>query len=287
MSGPQLNPAAIAEDDGRAGAGAPLSGGAPFDPAAASAEVRGALDAYLLALADDALLQGHRDSEWTGLGPILEEDIAFSSMAQDEIGHALVWYGLREAHLGAGDPDAQAFERDAALWRNAALVEQPRGDYATSLVRRTLYDIAKAVQYDALRGSAWAPLATAAGKLRQEKKYHLIHNQAYVKRLGTAGADSHRRLQAALDDLYGLALGLFEPPAGEALLVERGIAPASADLARLWLAATTPLFAQATLVAPADAAAATGGRQGRHTEHLDGLLEAMQSLHRSDPEAEW
>lgn len=267
--------------------GLATAAGAPFDPTTAPADVRAALDAYLVALADDALLQGHRDSEWTGLGPILEEDIAFSSMAQDEIGHALVWYGLREAHLGAGDPDVQAFERDAAQWRNAALVEQPRGDYATSLVRRTMYDIAKAVQYDALRGSAWAPLATAAGKLRQEKKYHLIHNQAYVRHLGTAGADSHGRLQSALDDLYGLALGLFEPPAGEALLVERGIAPASADLRRLWLAAITPLFDQATLKAPTNAAAVMGGREGRHTEHLDGLLDAMQSLHRSDPEAEW
>lgn len=273
-------------------------GDGAFDVAAAGTDVRAALDAYLLALADDAILQGHRDSEWTGLGPILEEDIAFSSMAQDEIGHALVWYRLRTEHLGAPDPDRQAFRRDAPGWRNARLVELPRGDYARSLVRRTLFDIAKAVQYDALAHSAWPPLATAALKLRQEKKYHLLHNQAYLKRLGVANADSHGRLQAALDALFPAALGLFEPTEGEALLVAAGVVPPSARLLELWLGALLPLLEASTLRAPivtdgaggaprAAVAAVDGGRAGRHGAELDALLGDMQALHRSDPEATW
>lgn len=270
----------------------------PFELAAAPADLRAALDAYLLALADDAFLQGHRDSEWTGLGPILEEDIAFSSMAQDEIGHALVWYGLRAEHLGAPDPDRQAFRRDAPGWRSARLVELPRGDYAHSLVRRTLFDIAKAVQYDALAQSAWPPLATAARKLRQEKKYHLLHNQAYVKRLGTANADAHGRLQAALDALFPAALGLFEPTEGESRLVEAGVAPPAARLLELWLGALRPLLDAATLTAPivadgpagaprAAVAAIDGGRRGQHGADLEALLADLQALHRSDPEATW
>ncbi|MCC7018872.1 MAG: phenylacetate-CoA oxygenase subunit PaaC [Ardenticatenales bacterium] len=284
----------------------------PFDLASAPADARAALDAYVLALADDALLQGHRDSEWTGLGPILEEDIAFSSMAQDEIGHALVWYTLRAEHLGAPTPDEQAFRRDAAGWRNARLVELPRGDYATSLIRRTLFDIAKAIQYDALRHSAWPPLAVAAGKLRQEKKYHLLHNQAYVRRLGTAGADSHDRLQSALDALFPAALGLFEPTAGEAALTALGVVTPSAALSAVWLGAVRALLAQSGLSAPIATVAAVGGegdgagagagagdvlrttvapdvggRRGEHTDDLGAMLDAMQSLHRSDPEATW
>jgi ring-1,2-phenylacetyl-CoA epoxidase subunit PaaC len=270
--------------------------GIALEADALPADLRAAWQAYLLALADDEFLLGHRDSEWTGLGPILEEDIAFSSMAQDELGHALVWYGLVH-RLGADSPDRLAFLRPAPAWRNARLVEQPRGDYATSLVRQLLFDLAEAVRYGALSECPFAPVAEAARKLRQEEKYHLIHGRTYLSRLGQATAESRDRLQAALDALFPLALGLFEPPEGEATLVAAGLVPPSAALEAAWLAALVPLVRNSELalagVVPAGAGwRATvpgdrGGRRGEHGPELDALLAALQAMYRSDPEAEW
>ncbi len=269
------------------------------DPAAAAldAETRAALVAYVQAIGDDEMLLGHRDSEWTGLGPILEEDIAFSSMAQDELGHALVWYHVLHG-LGLPKPDDVAFLRDAPGWRNAVLVELPRGDYAFSLIRQYLFDLAEAVRYDALRQSPWAPMAEAATKLRQEEKYHLIHGRTYIERLGRANEASRARLQAALDEILPYALGLWEPPAGEPLLVAAGLVPASAQLGAIWLDALAPFLIGAMLepaavrVAEGDGwrpavAPIEGGRRGEHTAHLVELLAAMQGLYRSDPEAVW
>ncbi len=259
-------------------------------------ETRAALRAYLYAMGDDEMLLGHRDSEWTGLGPILEEDIAFSSMAQDELGHAQVWYAVLHQHCGEPAPDAIAFLRDAPDWRNARLVELPRGDYAFSLMRQYLFDVAETIRYGALAASPWPPLAEAAAKLRQEEKYHILHGRAYVERLGRANPDSQGRLQRALDELFPFALGLFEPADGEAALVARGLVPPSSALRDGWLAAVVPFLQAAGLKPPAEpegggwrptVPAVEGGRRGAHTEHLAPLLDAMQGLYRSDPEAVW
>lgn len=256
---------------------------------------RAAWVGYLTALADDELLLGHRDSEWTGLGPILEEDIAFSSMAQDELGHALVWYGVLE-RLGQPDPNRQAFLRDAADWRNARLVELPRGDYAFSLVRQYLFDLGEAVRYDALAVCRFAPVAEAARKLRQEEKYHLIHGRTYVERLAGATPDSRARLQAALDLVFPYALGLWEAPDGEPDLVAAGLVPSSATLQATWMQATLPFLQGIGLVPAAERAGAgwaptvaaeSGGRRGVHGPELATLLAAMQGIYRSDPQAVW
>lgn len=248
--------------------------------------LRGAVKRYLLALADDEMLLGHRDAEWTGLGPILEEDIAFSSMAQDELGHAKVWYGLRH-DLGEPDPDQQAFRRDAPEWLNARLLELERGDYAFSLVRQYLFDLAEQLRLEALAASTWKPLADAAVKLRQEEKYHLLHGQAYLERLARGSTDARERLQAALEQLWPDAQGLWEAVDGEADLVAAGIVPDSATLAPLWQAAVVTRFERAGLRVPPLGGALLGGRRGEHGPQLTALLEAMQGLYRSDPEAEW
>ncbi|HQZ70691.1 MAG TPA: phenylacetate-CoA oxygenase subunit PaaC [Anaerolineae bacterium] len=249
-------------------------------------ELLGALKRYLLALADDEMLLGHRDAEWTGLGPILEEDIAFSSMAQDELGHAKIWYGLRH-ELGEPSPDRQAFLRDAPDWLNARLLELDRGDYAASLVRQYLFDLAELLRLEALTGSAWKPLADAALKLRQEEKYHLLHGQAYLERLAKGADEARDLLQAALDRLWPYALAIWEPVEGEADLVAAGIVPASAALAPVWRAAVVTRFERAGLTVPLSHDAVTGGRRGEHGPELVTLLAAMQGLYRSDPEADW
>lgn len=254
-----------------------------------------ALAAYLLAIGDDEMLLGHRNAEWTGLGPILEEDIAFSSMAQDELGHAQVWYAVRR-DLGYPRPDEVAFLRDAPDWRHARLYEQPRGDYATSLVRQYLHDLAEAVRYDALKRCPFELVADAATKLRQEEKYHLIHGRTYVARLANATAESRARLQAALEAVFPLALGIWEPPQEEAVLTAAGYVVPSAELAQVWLGAVVPFLTEQGLDVPATSHAhgwrptvepVLGGRAGVHGPELVELLVAMQGLYRSDPAATW
>jgi ring-1,2-phenylacetyl-CoA epoxidase subunit PaaC len=227
-----------------------------------SGPARDALHECLIALADDELILGHRDSEWTGHAPILEEDIAFSNLAQDEMGHALTWYTLAR-DLGAPDPDRLAFFRGASEFHNAVLLELPRGDWAFTIVRQYLFDAAEQARYTALLSSAYSPIAAAAAKLRSEETYHLMHSRGWVQRL------------------------VFEPTAGESLLVAERAKPAEETLRDHWLAQVTPVLEAATLRIPVDAQPVTGGRSGRHTQHLTALLHEMQKVARFEPEATW
>lgn len=257
--------------------------------------VHDALAQYLLALADDEFILGHRMSEWTGLGPIIEEDIAFSSMAQDEMGHALGFYTLLHER-GADDPDALAFRRGPAGFRNSVFTELPRGDYAFSLVRQLLYDAMELERMEALKGSSDEAIRDLAAKILQEERYHWIHGTSMIKRLAGGTEESRIRVQAALDEAFPYALGLFEPVEGEAALVEAGIAPSEQDVRNRWLGRICPLLEGFGLRVPAhrdangwiaDAVPVSGGRAGVHTEHLAAILEAMQLLSKADPEAQW
>ncbi len=256
---------------------------------------KAALIEYLYMLGDDELLLGHRASEWTGIGPILEADIALSSIAQDEMGHAEVLYGLLEA-LGEGTPDELAFNRDLPHWRNAIFSELPRGDWGFTVVRHYLHDVAEHIRWQALANSSYEPLAQVARKLLVEEKYHLVHSQTWVRKLGNATEESHRRMQAALDRAFPYALGLFEPTELEAVRVEAGIAPAESELQQRWLDDVVPFLQQAGLTVPVEQTATGwrptvepvyGGRQGTHTEYMEQLLDAMQFVYRLEPGAKW
>ncbi|MGH2593898.1 MAG: 1,2-phenylacetyl-CoA epoxidase subunit PaaC [Anaerolineae bacterium] len=253
-----------------------------------AAPLRDALREFLTAMADDELLLGHRDSEWTGHAPILEEDIAFSNLAQDEMGHALTWYTLAAAReLGGPDPDRAAFFRNAGEFRNATLVELPKGDWAFTIVRRYLFDTSEQVRYAALAESAYRPVADAVAKLRREETYHLLHSRGWVQRLGDATEESHRRMQAALDVAWPHALGLFEPIEGESTLVSADVKPPEDALREQWLTQVKPVLEAATLAIPSAAPMAGGGRSGQHTQHLADLLNEMQKVARMEPEATW
>lgn len=256
-----------------------------------------ALKALLMQLADDDLILGHRNAEWTGLGPILEEDIAFSSMAQDEIGHAQAYYRLLQ-DLGEPTPDLLVFLRTADQFRNAHLVELPRTDYAFSLVRHVLYDLAEQVRLEALANSHYAPLADVARKLRYEERYHVLHGRTWLKQLALANDESRSRVQGALDSLFPYALGLFEPGRWDDWLAAHQVQPAEAVLQQRWLDVLGPLLDEVGLHAPFSATGAGwqvdtgidphyGGRQGRHTPYLTALLADLQSVYRSDPAAVW
>lgn len=266
------------------------------DAALLTAEAHEALAELLLALADDEFVLGFWDSEWTGIAPVLEEDVAYSSIAQDEIGHARALYELL-APLAGRSADVIAYDRDVAGFRQARLLDLDRGDWATSIARRYLYDTADAVRLAALSRSSYAPLAGLVGKLRREEAYHLQHFDSWLRRLANDEA-GRSRLVAALDALWPAALDCFSPLAGESSLLAANILPRPfAALRAEWLAALAPIFAELHLPFPAEQAAdgayaptitpVIGGRTGHHDPAFTRLWEEMTMVYRQEPGAEW
>jgi ring-1,2-phenylacetyl-CoA epoxidase subunit PaaC len=253
------------------------------------AYLRQALTNKLLALADDEIILAHRNSEWTGHAPILEEDIAFSNIAQDEIGHAVIWYTMMAELLGEDPesyPDQLVFFRDPSGYRNAQLVELPKGDWAFTIVRQFLFDAAEILRLEELRHSQYQPLAEAANKIQKEEFYHYRHTHAWVQRLGLGTTESHRRMQAALDDIWPYTAQLFEPLPDETLLVEANFVPDPAGLHSAWRNLVVPSLEEADLVVLVEAMPVTAPRS-HHTEHLPALLAEMQAVARQVPHAEW
>ena len=240
-------------------------------------------------LADDELIIGHRNSEWTGIGPILEEDIAFSSMAQDEIGHAHAFYTLLHEILGEPEPDQIGFNRPAEQFRSCHLTEQPIGDYAFSLVRHACYDVAEAVRFENLRQSSFRPLAELAKKLSREEKYHQLHAMTWVRQLGNATEESNRRLQEALNVAYPMAFGLFEPSDMDEVIAAEGLQAREAELEAQWVEEMEKLITESGLKVPEvkDKTVHYGGRRGKHTPHLQPLLNEMTEVFAIDTEANW
>ena len=247
----------------------------------------GALFEYLLRLGDDRLILGHRLSEWCGHGPVLEEDIALANVALDLIGQATHFLKLAgQVERKGRDEDALAYLRDAIDYRNVKLVELPNGDFGRTIVRQFLFDAWSVLLLDGLERAAHTELAGIAAKAHKEARYHIRHSGDWVLRLGDGTEESHRRAQTALDELW--------PYTGELLAaddVDRAlagmVAPDPAALEPAWRHVVSDVVRRATLTLPADGYMQSGGRQGRHTEHLGHLLDEMQILARSHPGAKW
>lgn len=247
-----------------------------------------ACKALLLRIADDELILAHRHSEWTGLGPLLEEDIAFSSIAQDKLGHAQAVYTILHEHFGEADADTLAFMRDEVSMRCCQFVELPNGEYDFSLMRHFLFDASEFIRWTALATSTFEPLAKLALKIRGELKYHLYHAQTWVKQLGAEGTEESRaRMQSALNEAWPYALGLFEPCDGDASLNADGIYPGEDTMQAQWVAFVSKTLTEATLTIPDGVIPVYGGRKGYHSEHLQPLLIEMTEVYRIDPSAEW
>lgn len=245
-----------------------------------------ALTAKLLALADDEYILGHRDSEWTGHAPILEEDIAFANIAQDELGHAILWYNALQTLTGQ-EPDALAFFRAADHWRNAPLCELPKGDWALSMLRQYLFDAAELVRLEQTVQSSDSTVAEISAKIRPEEIYHYRHTSNWVKRLGLGTGESHNRMQTALDSLWPYAFQLFDPLPGEEELVQARIMPSPADQLVAWQAVVVPWLSDSGLQVPRSV---TNPQVSRtlHSPHLGILIEEMQSVaHLEGPEVKW
>lgn len=275
------------------------------------------LVSLLTALADDELVLGHRHSEWTGFAPHLEEDVAFSSIAQDEIGHAAAYYSL-VAKLTGDDVDRLALGREPGEYRNAILCERQNREWAYTLVRHWLYDTADALRLEALEGSADGEVAALATKIRREERYHLIHAESWMKRVAHGPVEGRTKLADATALAFPETIGLFEPFEDEDDAVKQGWLPVPSDelrrrffdkvqtsLDELGLpteihshtAAKAEFVASSSgdLISREDTSAAAddngqdslGGRRGRHTGDFDSLWADMTTQYRSHPGARW
>jgi ring-1,2-phenylacetyl-CoA epoxidase subunit PaaC len=249
---------------------------------------QGPLKELLYKMADDQLIIGHRHSEWTGIGPVLEEDIAFSSIAQDKVGQSYQLYQALEK-LGEAHPDRTAFGREELDMKCCRLVELPIGEYDFSLVRHFLFDHAEFLRFDALRHSSYEPLAQMAGKFFSEIKYHVFHANMWIKQLSEGSEEAQMRLQSALNQSLPTAYGIFEEGPFEEQLREEGLFIGEAALRQQWEALVQEKLAPLPLAWPEIpfSTEAMGGRYGYHSEHLQPLLEEMGAVFRTDPDAEW
>jgi ring-1,2-phenylacetyl-CoA epoxidase subunit PaaC len=247
-----------------------------------------AIKEFLYKIADDQLIIGHRNGEWTGLGPILEEDIAFSSIAQDKIGQSLHIYEILHS-MGEDDPDTIAFTREAKDFKCCQFVEFPIGEYDFSLMRNFLFSHAEMARFEMLTESSFDPIAKLAKKYKGEIKYHIMHSDTWIKQLGRANEESRSRMQSALNECFNLALGIFEESDFASELKQIKIFEGENILQKKWLETITPIIESASLKIPDKSSwnPAYGGRKGYHTDHLQPMLDEMSAVFRLDPKAEW
>ena len=251
---------------------------------------------YLLRLGDSPLVLAQRLGEWVGKGPAIEEDIALTNVGLDLLGQARLWLsyaGEVEARFhGTGRSEDQlAFTRDGGDFCNLLLVEQPNGSYADTTARQFLFDTWHLLALRALAQSKDPRVAEIAAKGAKEAAYHVERSGDWVIRLGDGTAESHARMQAAIDGLWMYTGEMFAADAVERGMQEAGIAADAPALEAPWRQHVDAVLAAATLTVPQDAwmqgGGGRGGKQGVHTEHLGRLLAEMQFLQRAYPDAQW
>lgn len=243
---------------------------------------------YLLRLGDSSLIIGHRLSEWCGHGPILEEDIALINIALDFVGNAtsiLEYAAIVEAKGRTADD--LAYLRDEREYRNLLITEQPNGDYAFTIARQFLFDTYMFFLYEELKSSKDETIAAIAAKSHKEITYHLRHTSEWMLRLGDGTAESHERLQNAVDDLWMFTSEMFDMDEVDAVLIKEGIVPDLNLIKAKWEKKVREIIAEATLQLPAITFKQKGSREGKHSEHLGFLLAEMQYVHRAHPNAKW
>ncbi|MGO1068813.1 1,2-phenylacetyl-CoA epoxidase subunit PaaC [Lysobacter sp. CA199] len=258
-------------------------------PHASSADAdRDALFEFALRLGDTTLILGHRDSQWCGHSPALEEDIALANIALDLIGQTQLWLGLAAEIEGKGrTADDIAYLRDACDFRNLLLVERPNGDFGNTVMRHFLFDVYHLELLKALADSSDRRVAEIAAKARKEVAYHVERSSDLVVRLGDGTPESQRRMQAAIDALWPYVGEMFTADETDRAVAAAGIAPNLESLRPAWDEVVHEVLAEATLTVPDGTFAHKGGKRGIHTEHLGYLLADMQFLQRAYPGASW
>jgi len=255
-------------------------------PVTAAAPPIAGLDALLLSMADDEFVIGFSDSEWTGIAPLLEEDVAMSSLSQDELGHAAALYGLL-AELTGDDADRIAYDREPSAYRHARLLDHGRGDWAMTIARRYLYETSDAVRLEALAAASWRPLADLIAKLRREERYHAMHVDTWFERLARAVGEPRDRLIAALETLGPDAGTVFTPLLDEEALVGAAVlGRPMRELERDWRARVAAMFGSLDLPRLPATADPANGREG-HGPAFTWLHGEFTSVRRGDPGATW
>tara|TARA_B100000579_G_scaffold385843_1_gene357191 strand:+ start:168 stop:926 length:759 start_codon:yes stop_codon:yes gene_type:complete len=243
---------------------------------------------YVVRLGDDALILGHRLSEWCRNAPFLEEDLALSNVALDFIGRARMFYTYA-AELSGEEvtEDTFAYQRDCRDFKNHLIHELPRGDFAFTMVRQYFVDVYSLAFMTSLLESSDSRLAAIAGKAIKESEYHLRRSEEWMMRLGESTQESHRRLQSAVDELWRFTGELFDQDSPERELVANGVAVDTRALEADWNRTITATMSKISIEIPKDELQVTGGREGKHTEFLGFLLSELQFLQRAYPGLEW
>lgn len=266
---------------------------------------------YTLQLADNALIYGHRLSEWCGHGPILEQDIALTNIALDFVGqarsfyqHAANMFNALPAEDKAGmflsvalenkvkngeqlDEDDLAYLRDGWDYRNTLLTEQPNGDWAVTVARAFFIDVFNHLFYTQLQKSKDLQLAAIAEKSLKEVTYHKRWSAEWMIRLGDGTQESHDKLQAAVNDLWSFTGEMFEPSPAEIAMAEESIAVDVKHLKESWMAEVAAIFKEATIEQPTEDWMHSGGKTGKHSEHLGYILTELQFIQRAYPGMKW
>jgi ring-1,2-phenylacetyl-CoA epoxidase subunit PaaC len=244
----------------------------------------------LLSVADDKFVLGHRNADWTGLAPILEEDIAFSSLAQDELAHAAALYQMA-ADLLKTKVDPLAYGRKPEDYRCAQIVElSDEFDWAVAIGRNFFCDHFDFVRLGRLAQSSYTPLAELCARLVAEEQIHVNHVDSWIRRLGQGSAEARGRIESALRRLAPLASMLFEPTEGIERLESSGIYPGSqAQMFADWSGPLRQVAAEANVKfdLPAPQAGNPGGRRGRHSDAFLPMLDELTEVYRIEPEAAW
>jgi ring-1,2-phenylacetyl-CoA epoxidase subunit PaaC len=266
---------------------------------------------YTIQLADDALIFGHRISEWCGHGPILEQDIALTNTSLDHLGRArsLYQYAAELFNNLPGEErknyftsvaiqnivangekiseDDLAYLRDGWDFRNVLLVEQPNNDWAYTIARSFFYDAFNFLLFTELVKSSDVTLAAIAEKSLKEITYHLRWSSEWIIRLGDGTGESHSRMQKAVDDHWTFTGELFTPGKADRAMFEQGIGPDLEQLKPAWMEKVNEIFSEATIVVPTGTWSQQGGKEGRHSEHLGYILTELQFVQRAYPGLKW
>jgi ring-1,2-phenylacetyl-CoA epoxidase subunit PaaC len=243
---------------------------------------------FVLRLADNCLILSQRLGEWCGHGPELEEDMALTNIALDLNGQAQNWLEYAsDLEGGQRTPDRLAFLRDAAEFRNCLLLEQPNRDYAYTIARQFYFDTWHSLLLTDLLGSTDQRIREISEKSLKEVRYHLRHSSGWVIRLGDGTDESNRRIQTAIDELWGYTGELYTPDTVDETICAERIGSDLSTIRSDWLTAVHDILTEATLRVPESSWMHTGGKQGIHTEELGYLLAEMQFLQRAYPQAQW
>ena len=243
---------------------------------------------YLLHLADTALIQSQRSAEWCGHGPVLEQDIAITNLSLDLLGQARYFYQYAATLLGDGQTeDSLAYLRTERQYKNLLITELPNGDWAQTVLRQFFLSSYQQLLFQSLRGTNDAELIAIASKTLKEVNYHTRWSSEWVIRLGDGTEESHQRLLTALENTWNYTGEFFQPADYELACASehKGVDPSS--LKDHWMEKVKQVFLEANISMPGATFMQTGGKQGKHTEHMGYILSELQYMQRTYPNAEW